>query len=318
MFVVLSLGSWLPLQSYVCAEDDDVSKGRIPTELIDRLKIVVTKMTPEVKIVVENAGTEANFTVRCREYRYHGLHGKGGPISENSRVDTAPYGDGFHLKLKWRPSPYAGAAGGSAIWRRSYWKEYIDRYKLNDDRGYVQLNFEYSSLTDVTILDAVLPELAAVSEQGFPGPANVNASEAWGFAAARLRNALTEIVKKYHPDATWRTDGPAVICEFRTMVFDIHTVDEKGHVSAEAHQETGPQHNGFIVQIRPIPLAVLRQPRPAYGRSYGPQWRHYFAVYRENYRPFRLDIRYGDRTNKKFLKELTDVIEEHFGQPTQF
>ena len=76
--------------------------------------------------------------------------------------------------------------------------------------------------------------------------------------------------------------------------------------------------NGFIIRLSPIKSALRRQPRPVYGRSYGPYWQHYFVVYDNYEKHMRLDILYGIRTDKKLLEEVTDSVEKMFGKPERF
>ena len=64
--------------------------------------------------------------------------------------------------------------------------------------------------------------------------------------------------------------------------------------------------------------ALRRQPRPVYGRSYGPYWRHYFAVYDDYEKHARLDILYGFKTDKKLLEDVTDAVDQMFGKPEKF
>ena len=102
------------------------------------------------------------------------------------------------------------------------------------------------------------------------------------------------------------------------MEFDIHAIDEKENVAPEAHREMGPQMDGFIIHLSPIKSPLRRQSRPVYGRSNGPYWSHYHVIYQEYSEPFRLDILYGVRTDKKLLEEVTAALDELFGKPERF
>ncbi len=137
--------------------------------------------------------------------------------------------------------------------------------------------------------------------------------EGWDEKSARLRETVTDVLKKYQSEAVWRTDETSLVCEFNTMEFDIHTLDENEHVSSEAHKETGPDRNGFIIRLSPLQVALRGQMRPRCGVSHGPYWQHYFANCDEYGQPFRLDILYGENTDTKLLKELTEKLNGQIG-----
>ena len=313
---LVSLCSLIPTRSI--AEEEGQLEGRIPQELIDKVTGLLEQMAPEGENVVDDnirEGLLFHFKGHCQEFVEHNVH-PGGEI-QKSRSHVVPAVDGFDLKLTWFvDSGEEGQTGTfyyAHIFPGAYCQRYMNSYKLPDDRGYVYMNYDFGSQVNPGILKAVRAELEAVGT-----PVREEVPDAWEEKVVTLQTRLTETVKARQPDGQWRRDGRSLICEFKTMTFDIHAVDEKGLVSPEAHQEVGPEFDGFIIQLSPVQAALRRQPRPHYGRSYSPYWRHYFTLYQEHDQPFRLDILYGVRTDKKLLEEVTDAVDDLFGKPERF
>ena len=279
--------------------------GTVPSELIDRLKTLLTDKAPDVTVTVESWGA-CSFAERCQEYRLHYIASKRGGFREKSGQRLGPTADGFHLELNWFPALNGGASGKGwqPVYAQDYWSLKSNAYKLKNDPGYIDLRWEYGPQTDMTILDLVRSEVEA-----FGDPVDDERSDGWTGKSATLKKNLAIVLEKFQADATWRTDGESLVCEFHTMEYDVHTVDDNGHVSTEAHQETGSQRDGFVIRLVPLKKAYLRQPRPVYGLSEGAYWRDYFCVVDDPDHAFRLELRYGTRTDKKLLNAVATELD---------
>lgn len=291
------------LNSGVC--DEDLPDRRVPPELVERLKILLTEKAPDVTIDVDTPGW-CSFTERCEEYRLHYIASKPGAFREQSQERLGPRADGFHLLLNWLPALGGGKIAGvwQPVYAQDYWSLKSNAYKLKNDPGYIDLSWEYGPQTDMTILDLVRSEVEA-----FGDPVDDERSDGWTGKSATLKKNLAIVLEKFQADGTWRTDGESLVCEFHTMEYDVHTVDDMGHVSTEAHQETGPQRDGFVIRLVPLKKAYLRQPRPVYGLSEGAYWRDYFCVVDDPDHAFRLELRYGTRTDKKLLNAVANELD---------
>ena len=140
----------------------------------------------------------------------------------------------------------------------------------------------------------------------------------WEETSIELQATLTEIVKKYHPEATWRRDNQDLVGEFKTTVYDIHAIDEEGNISAEAHQETGHQYDGIIILLSPAKVRIGRESQAVFGRSNCRYWQYYFTAFRFFNPAIRLDLKYGRKTDRKLMQEILASLEKRTPQAGQF
>ena len=62
--------------------------------------------------------------------------------------------------------------------------------------------------------------------------------------------SLTEIVRRYFPDAKIERAENAYIAKHGTMEFTVHNSSKTGEFSPQAGEEEGPNFKGFILDIR--------------------------------------------------------------------
>ena len=297
-------------------DENEPVQGQIPTAIIDQLKSVLQKVSPG-GIVLDDEVSDFSFGDRTMTVRDHNTF-PNGSMKEMSRPVMGPSIDGYVLTLRWFPCDWEGYMSGiythGTYFSREYWMEYLAHYTLPHDKGYIEVRWNYGAATDQNILTQVQSIIALVGylEKGS------SIADRWSEKVAKPQERLTKVTSKYRPDVNWKVVDQTLSSEFKTINFDIHTIDDKGHVAPEAHVETGPQHEGFIIRLSPIAPQPRRQPRPAYGRSYGPYWNHYYAIYDEQNDPFRLDILYGVRTDKKLIEDVIDALDEMFQEPSRF
>jgi len=296
--------------------DQKSTMGQLPPAIIEQIKAVLKEKAPKFETVVDESGFGVTFSDNCDSYLVHWAD-KGGQWQEKSRAEMLPNEYGWQLSLDWRAEISGRASGGYPITagtvQDNYSMSYRNCYQLTDNRGYVELSWNFGRGVKPSILATVRAELATVGKE-----VSADRVSGWETKSEKLRELLTAVLKKHHSEAKLGAEGEGLACEFRTTKFDIHPVDDTGIVKRRSQRETGPQGDGFIIRLSPLELAVLRQPRPMYGVSYGPYWKHYFAIYDENDLPFRVDILYGERTDKKPLKEFTETLDEHFNEPERF
>ena len=292
------------------AEGEDAPKGRIPPVLVTRLKELLQKKAPDGKILVDD-GETFDFADRCRDYRIQPAHGPGsyeGP----SWAMLGPTKEGFRLKLTWLPSSLEdrimnGPSGTMYMGRIlpvDYWYKYTNCYKLADNQGFVWMDYELGSLPDQGLLTDAGLELKSVGEHVVS-----DRTDHWEDYVGRLHAQLTEVLDKRQPLAKWRRDGKVLVCEYETQEYDIHAIDEKGNVAAEAHHEVGPLSDGFIIRLSHYENVVGLQAVPIYGRSDHTYWRHYFTIAKDF--SFRMDLLYGVTVDKILLEEVTAAAEKY-------
>ena len=313
VLVLLSIFSFmLPMLAtgIARASDEKFSDGELPAALIDAISRALNEKAMGFKTHRFDRDPQlkrVEFSYKCATYKVHRVMDRFGVLSEKSEGILGPSADGFTLNLHWSADKRDSRAGGGFIgpnMASSYSMTYRNFYELNEDRGFVEVIFDHGPLTDMTVLDSVLAELSL-----FGKPVYVFKNEEWETRFSRLQEKLTKAVGDFAPGAVWRTDGKDLVCEFRTMEFDIHACDDNGHVSPESHKETGPKVDGFIIRLVPLEKSYLRKPRPLSGLAEGPYWREYFSVVDNNEYAFRLEIRYGDRTDRKLLNAVADALE---------
>ena len=307
--------AWCFLQSGHSRAEDEAKDPRLPPELVEKVKAILQKRAPEGTLTLDESHIDCVY--HRQEFRTHALGGRFIRFSKQSgkRFGLSTDGFGLSLSIEDPPGP-SSVTGGFYVGRASpdeYWMSYNCYYELPDDRC-IEMQCAYGAQADQDILKAIRAELEAVgNEYGTAGLLD------WDRRVIQLQVQLTDLVKKHQPEATWRRDERSLVCEFETMKFDIHAVDSKGHVAEDIHKEVGPQTNGFIIRLSPSDLTYRRQPAPVCGRSRGPYWNHYFCIYNEgNLSPFRLDILYGDRVDKKLLEEVITSFIKQYGNPNQF
>ena len=111
-----------------------------------------------------------------------------------------------------------------------------------------------------------------------------------------------KLIEKKQPAAKWRREDRLLICDFDTQMFDVHSANEKGHVSPESHQEVGPKKDGFVMMFFPY---EFRSPQ---GRVPPIYWREYNDRYFKS--KFRVELRYGFRADLTLFTEVTAALEE--------
>ena len=137
----------------------------------------------------------------------------------------------------------------------------------------------------------------------------------------KLKERISELVAKSHPEAKTYFQGDELICEYRTQTFMIHAVDKGGTVDEKPFEEVGPRDGGFIIRIgtRMAPY------QGAAGKPYGVQRARYWHYYRNEYqiprskRVVRLDMSYGSLTydyrhNAKLFREIRTFCSA-YGKP---
>ena len=297
------------------SKDEDSAETHVPVELVEKVKTLLLERFPDGEVVGDDED-RLRFQSHCHKFNTH-ANGKHASWPVNSDALRIPAADGIELGLEW--SDNYGQAGGAGDGRfgqvtgEDFCWRYTNFYKLPNGAGYIRLSMKYGTQVDKAIIDLVRAELATVGEEAYE-----DRPDRWRQKAAKAQEKLTAVLKKAEPQAIWRQDVHTLICEFNTMEFDVHAIDEKGNVAADAHRETGPQEDGFIIRLSPIEPPLRRQSRPVYGRSHGPYWSHYNAIYNEFSDPIRLDILYGVKTDKMLLEEVTDTLDEMFGKPERF
>ena len=291
------------------ASDEKVSEGELPAALIDAISRALNEKAMGFKTNRFDRDPElkrVEFSYKCVTYKVHHVMNRSGVLNQKSEGILGPSADGFTLNVRWSADKGDSRAGAGFIGPKmasDYSMNYTNFYELKGDRGFVEVIFDHGPLTDMTILDSVLAELSL-----FGKPVYVFENEGWEARFLRLQENLTKAVGDFPSASVWRTDGKDLVCEFRTMEFDIHTCDDNGHVSPESHKETGPTVDGFIIRLVPLEKSYLRKPRPISGLAKGPYWREYFSVVDNNEYVFRLEIRYGDRTDEKLLNAVADAL----------
>ncbi len=315
--IVSSLLLWcLVMANEATWGDDEPVHGQIPAEIIDQVKAILSEDSPDGKVLEDEPG-QFRYGDRIISVKSHGVY-PNGHIPKISHVDIGPKTDGFILQLRWFPHTWKGYMSGiysyGQHFPRDYWKEYLAHYKLPDSSGYIELRWNYGALTNQDMLAKIQSIVASVGSL----EKDASADARWDDKIAKAKEPLMVVMNKYHIDAKWNVLDRSLTCEFKTMEFDIHAIDDQGNVALEAHRETGPQMDGLIIRISPIKSPLRRQPRPVYGRSYGPYWRHYHAIYNEDFEPIRLDILYGVNTDKRLLEDVTAALDDLFGKPDRF
>ncbi len=301
---------------YLRAEDEVQPRGQVPPELIETIQGLLDKQAFDGMILEHDneEGVVFDYTYHCDKYRVHGSRGYGGPADDSSSV-LGPTQDGFRLTLRWQESwlGYASEDGFGRVRPQYYWHTYINHYKIHNSQGYIRLDWELGTLADREILADVRAELEAIGT-----PVAKEPLDRWEPQVEKLQSSLSGIVSKLQPKAKWRRDGESLVCQYNTQEYDIHTVGEDGDVALDAHREVGPQHEGFIIRLSRLEDVVKLQGQPRYGRTDGPYWKRFFAVYDHGQTPYRLDLYYGWGVDKKVLEEVTAALENPNITPERF
>lgn len=302
---------------------EPIPTGPVPAEVIDAIEELLQKQAFDGTVIPHHGEYDVGFdyAYRCQRYR---IHLRRGNFPEPSQAILGPTQDGFRITLKWyharledqirgpaTPSPISGRVSPY-----QYWYAYVNHYQLPNNGGFVRLEWDLGKQSDRKIF----ADVRALMEK-FGTPVEKETPDIWPDQADKLSQQLTDIVGKLQPEAKWRRDGQSLVCEYKTHEFDNHQVSEDGVVAAVAHREVGPLTGGFIIRLTPDRDFddSGRRVKPIYGRTTGPYWHHYYAVYGDfgNGR-IRLDLLYSHRADKKVLEEVTSALEKTFGVPDRF
>ena len=93
-----------------------------------------------------------------------------------------------------------------------------------------------------------------------------------------LRPQLQAALQKVAPDATWQLKGNELTASYKTRIYTVHSIHPDGSISAQPHQEAGPDDGGFILRVRVFSeLPDFAAQTPLGGRQ--AYWRTYVARY---------------------------------------
>ncbi len=299
-------------------QGEEARVQRLPPGLMEHLQDVLLKAD-----MIVSTDTSVEMEYHCQDYRIHSLE-KGGSPRPRSRTQRGPTDDGYLLKLTWHDSGYekenkGNASPTSEVVRtltesEYYWFRHQTVYRLPNDDGYVRLEYRFGSNTDAKLLPDVHKELETVGKKvtfEFDAPDND-----WDTQAAKLQDTLAKVVAKRQPEAQWRRDPNLLICEFKTQMYDIHAVDEIGHVSREPHQEVGPAREGFVIKLSPIQREVTPPIHPTNHRVAPLYWRHYTHVY--VFAHCQLELLYNHHADKALLEDVDAALEKMGGKVSKF
>ncbi len=299
----------------VSAAGDEKRNQGVPPELVESLKTLLSsKIAAPNDVTLTRTDHSIQLSFRCRNYAVHS-------DSKRSFVwETGPAEDGFCLTLEC--VSHSGQDSSFAGWGRpqpqAYWIDYSNFYRLHDLDSYLQLRWSYGPLTDVSLLDVVRDEVVKYSTEKYSHRFADPALESWKENADWLKKNVSEVMKEFCPGAKWRLTDDVLVCEFNTTQFDVHSVDHFGIVNAEAHHESGPRRNGFLLRFSHSKLSPTKQRLLRYERTKQAYWEQYSAVYGPIEPIFRIDVLYGEKTDRVLLQAVLKKIATRFTPPEPF
>ena len=126
--------------------------------------------------------------------------------------------------------------------------QYCNLFRMGEGNAELMFVMEFNSQTDPKYLKAFQEFL---SQHGEPiHPDRMNATEFWTKYRRELRDTLNTEFRKGDEKALWNIDHGALVGAYRLREYDIHDVDESGHISAVPYTKIGPEHDGFRIDIK--------------------------------------------------------------------
>lgn len=285
---------------------EDDSKGQVPSELVERLRSVLSEKFPDVEFRVEDAPAfrSVRLKFKCQEYFLHHIKGLSRTDGfTKSSTESGPSAEGFLLRVDWRQK----VGGGQGLPAPPlYWNHISNIYTLPDQGGYLVMSLDIGSRTNVSVLEVVDAELQKFGKPSYDFSAT---KIKWADASEKLRMALVEVLEKHNVQAHWRTEGDIVIGEVNTLEFDIHSVSSDGEVSSPSHKEIGPDRNGFVIRLSPEASLPRGRARHDFSIEQTAYWSKYSAVCNPDGQSIRLDVMFGSGSDGKLLKALIERMQ---------
>ena len=145
-------------------------------------------------------------------------------------------------------------------------------------------------------------------------------------ALIAVAERLREVLKTAQPKATVEIRGDEIIAEYQTQKFMVHRRDMIGAISAEAHQELGPNYQGFLLRLRLSVGALVNMQAFLPQELSEPYWKTYIARYnlrvveagigsddyerhvRTRYEHLQMAFSYGSRSDQKLIEQIKETV----------
>ncbi|MCA9032211.1 MAG: hypothetical protein KDA66_15450 [Planctomycetaceae bacterium] len=279
-------------------------------ELWDDLKTVIAKLQPEATVTQSDAD---HFVMQynVRPVERHVLL-RSGPSHTTTSRET-PVGPGFLVDISvhrvdylpgWEFSMtglnYVGVLFGEDCCLR-----YQNAFRLRGEQGYLVLSYYCGESADPRILKTVKEKLRAATDEIYPDKVST-----WPATRDEIKERLNSFFPFQAQDVETLAEENVLTYQYHVQEYEFHKISEDGTVAEEAHRETGPAFDGFIVRIsnpKPRPLTAVQ---PNLVREKGPYWRRFYcmAPVRKSIDKVEIEILYGPRTSGQKLEHLLDEL----------
>ncbi|MCA9045457.1 MAG: hypothetical protein KDA69_14110, partial [Planctomycetaceae bacterium] len=182
---------------------------------------------------------------------------------------------------------------------------YCNAFRLRGEQGYVELCFDCGESADPLILKTVKEKLRAATDEIYPDKVST-----WPATRDEIKERLNSFFPFQAQDVETLAEENVLTYQYHVQEYEFHKISEDGTVAEEAHRETGPAFDGFIVRIsnpKPRPLTAVQ---PNLVREKGPYWRRFYCIapVRSSIGKVEIEILYGPRTSGQKLEHLLDEL----------
>lgn len=300
---VFSLLAAILLLSHLCVSAQAQSIGQFYDELEEFCKTQV-----DDGVSTRPHERYFRFAHNCLEIAKHNRL-KGGASPGTSITDRIPQPGGFVVNLTYFEDGLPPSQG-SPQWGRKVGRwltlEYFNLYRMGDGKAELMFVMEFNSQTNPKYLRAFQEFLSQHGEPVFPE--RMNATEFWTKYRREFRDTLNTEFRKSYKKALWNIDHGALVGAYRLREYDIHDVDESGHISAVPYTKVGPEHDGFRIDIKIDDVLEFRPDELQQNLTKTAYWSEFHDAIRHE--GLIIDVQYGVRVKLNPLLETIDIAVE--------
>ena len=292
---------------------------KLPPEVVELVKDSLTRHSPGATISEHADSLSATF--HLRDYVVHGQLKNG--RRRASHVLQGPDQDGFVMTLRAVPpntkelirsGPFGDHYSGRVL-AEEFWKRYYTLYEMPEG-WYIELRCSYGANCDPAILSEVRSLVARVGKEVYqPDP------RAWDDAIASLREKLDKLWADTPVKPAWVESESGWTCELNVQEYDVHRIDQHGHVSDTTHRGKGPQADGLIIRFTRTDVGTLSFAAPSFGHERKLYWDHYYfagSLKTASMDNLRMDVLLGNRASRDMFKQVVSAVEEVVNLPRRF
>ncbi|MCA9045681.1 MAG: hypothetical protein KDA69_15245 [Planctomycetaceae bacterium] len=282
----------------------------ISSSLFEEISTRLKTEAPTATVTRSKSGS-IRIEFQCHKRFVHG-HLKTGKWQDKLWAETVPDAGGFAATIGFLPPDFnpEGRPNYSGPFeeksRTANGTKYANYYMLPADQGLMSLGMIYDSKNGEKWHELLTSILRQTGEQRYKD--RKTWSEYWREHPSRLTNALNEHFQAtFGEEIAWQWDNSTWICKFREREFTAYPRLADGTYSETTAIVTGPDYNGFIIQVG-------LEPDPEYqklgiGKCYRSHqyWSSYYTTAVGHGSGRSLQIDYGPRTK---LEDVQTALDE--------